>query len=163
MNKQLIASGITALFVGTLCTLNFANAQTDGRQTSNDTEDTEITQNAIGGADAPSVRIAALIDGNLGGFTVVRSKGIASISSPETGIVCIQPSGSINVNNIVPIVSVDFSRSLGNDNLVQYRSSGTGCPSGNIAVRTFRFDKNSSSIVNSFVPADAIAFTIIVP
>ncbi|MBD2772938.1 hypothetical protein [Iningainema tapete] len=166
MNKQLSAIALASVLVSTLCTFNSASAQNSRTQQTNDPEDTELTRaNAIGGADAPGVRLAAFIDGNIGGGSVVRSKGVASITSPATGLFCIQPNAGINVNSIVPIVSVDWSKSLGNDNLVQYRSSGSGCPSGNIAVLTFRYDRNNPSPnpFNRFVQADGIAFTIIVP
>ncbi|MBO3462210.1 hypothetical protein G7B40_006125 [Aetokthonos hydrillicola Thurmond2011] len=162
MNKKFMAIALASVLAGTLCSFNSASAQRF--TTPNDAEDTSgVTQNAIGGADAPGVRLAAFIDGNLGGGTVVRSKGVASFTSPATGLFCIRPSSGINVNNIVPIVSVEQSKSLANDNLVQYRSNGSGCPNGNIAVATFRFNNTSDASGNKFVQADGIAFTIIVP
>lgn len=159
MNKRLMAIGITSALVGTLYTANFASAQTSRTQRTNDPEATSVTPSAIGGADAPSVRLAALITVNVNRSVVVfRSKGIASVTSPEVGLVCIQPSPALNVSQIVPVMSIDFSKSVVGNNLVEYRSSGIGCPSGNIAVRTFVLDPN----VNKR-PDDGVAFTIVVP
>lgn len=159
MNKQSIALGITPVLVGTLWAFNFASAQESRTQKTNDPENTNVTPRAIGGADAPSARLAALIRGNIdGSVTVFRSKGIAGVTKPQVGLVCIQPSPALDVTRIVPVVSIDFSTSFVGNNLVEYRSAGVGCPSGNIAVRTFVLDPN----VNKR-PDDGVAFTIVVP
>ena len=109
MNKQLIALGIIPVFVSTLCAFNIASAQNTRVQDNNTADPTETVPattsgKAIGGADAPSARLVAFI--RVGANpTVFRSKDVASQ-------VCIQPSVSLNVNSIVPFMSVDFSNSL---------------------------------------------------
>jgi hypothetical protein len=159
MNKQLMAIAITSALVGTLCTANLASAQESRIQKTNDPEITDTTSSAIGGADAPSVRLAGLIRVNVNrSVSVFRTKGVAGVTSPGVGLVCIQPSSALNVSQIVPVVSIDFSNSVVGNNLVEYRSSGIGCPTGNIAVRTFVLDPN----VNKR-PDDGVAFTIVVP
>ncbi len=109
---------------------------------------------ALGGVSAPNARLAALIEQGGG---VVRSKGVASVSHPSLGQFCIQPSFAVNVARIVPVVSVDWSLSLGDASLVQYRSTGFGCPAGQISVLTF------SGEDGSFDLSDLVAFTIYVP
>jgi hypothetical protein len=162
MNKKLIIIGVAAALAGTLGTVTVVNAQRSSGSQNNDAKSRKVSPRAIGGADAPSARLAALIDGTLGPFSnanVIRSKGVASVTRLGGGLYCIQPSVSLDVKSIVPAVSVDFSLSEGFGSLAQYRSSGSGCPSGNIAVRTFSEGEQSGR----FVPSDKIAFTIIVP
>ena len=160
MNKQLMAIAVTSALVGTLCNVNLASAQESRIQRTNDPEEiTDVTSNAIGGADAPSVRLAGLIRVNLNGsVSVFRIKGITAVTSPEIGLVCIQPSSALNVSQIVPVMSIDFSNSVVGNNLVEYRSSGLGCPTGNIAVRTFLLNPQVKKI-----PDNGVAFTIVVP
>lgn len=107
---------------------------------------------AIGNA-----RIIALVAG--GGF-IVRAKGVASITVPSVGQTCIKPtSTTLNVNTIVPVTTVDWSNSVGVDNVVQYRSSGSGCPAGQIAVLTF----SRASPASNYALASNVAFTIVIP
>jgi hypothetical protein len=116
------------------------------------------TPSAIGGASAPGVRLAALIDQGGG---VVRSKGVARVTRPATGRYCIYPaSGSgVSPSNIVPVVSVDYSNSSVHESLVQYRSAGVHCPSSAIAVVTMA-DLDLDGIWGF---SSTVAFTIIVP
>ncbi len=159
MNKQLMAIGIMSALLLGICNANAVNAQESRTPKTNDPENTKVAPNAVGGADAPSARLAALIRGNLdGSVSVFRSKGIAGATRPQVGLICIQPSPALDVNKIVPTLSIDFSTSFVGNNLVEYRSAGIGCPSGNIAVRTFVLDPN----VNKR-PDDGVAFTIVVP
>lgn len=161
MNKQLSAIALASVLVSTLCTLNSpASAQKFNTQNTNDPEDTEPSLvAAIGGADAPGVRLAGLIRVNVDRSVVVfRSKGIAGVTSPQVGLVCIQPSPALNVNQIVPVTSIDFSKSVVGNNLVEYRSASVGCPTGNIAVRTFVLTPDVTKR-----PDDGVAFTIVVP
>lgn len=159
-NKQLTAIAMmSVVLVGTLSTAKVTNAQESRTPKTNDPENTKVAPNAIGGVDAPSARVAALIRANLdGSVSVFRSKGIAGATRPQVGLVCIQPSPALDVTKIVPTLSIDFSRSFIGNNLVEYRSAGVGCPSGNIAVRTFVLDPNVDKR-----PDDGVAFTIVVP
>jgi hypothetical protein len=159
MNKQLMALAMSSALVGILCSNNFATAQTPRPDRTNDPAAKNPTPSAIGGASAPGARLAALMTVNVNRtVTVFRSKGVAAVTSPSVGLVCIQPSSALPVNQIVPVLSIDFSQSVVGNNMVEYRSSGIGCPTGNIAVRTFVLDPN----VNKR-PDDGVAFTIVVP
>lgn len=159
MNKQLMAIAFTSALVGIVNTANFASAQTPRPSTTNDPGAKNPTANAIGGASAPGARLAALLTVNVNRtVTVFRSKGVAAVTSPSVGLVCIQPSPALPVTQIVPVLSIDFSNSVVGNNIAEYRSSGIGCPTGNIAVRTFVLDPD----VNKR-PDDGVAFTIVVP
>jgi hypothetical protein len=110
---------------------------------------------AIGGAAAPNARIAAFVQA---GGSVVRSKGIAAVTHPSTGLYCLDPSSStFNVSKIVPSLSVDWSTSLGDALMAHYRSAGVGCPTGWIAVLTMDGEDGS------FDPSNGVSFTIVVP
>ncbi len=115
-----------------------------------------VAPSAIGGASS-TARLAALID--QGGF-VIRSKGLFSVSHPGPGRYCIRPrsDSGINVDQIVPTLSVDYSNSSVVESMVQYRSSGDGCPLGTIAVLTFA-DINLDA---RYSISDTVAFTIVV-
>ena len=108
-------------------------------------------------AGSGSARLTALVSPFATGF-LVRGKGVAFVTHPATGEWCIQAKAGLNVNTIVPSVSVDFSTSaFGNDHFVQYRSGGNGCPAGSIDVLTFELTGGT------LVQADTVAFTLVVP
>jgi hypothetical protein len=68
----------------------------------------------------------------------VRSKGINGVSHPSTGLYYVDPmSATFNVNKAVPVLSIDWSSSLGDALMAQWRSTGIGCPAGQFAVLTF--------------------------
>lgn len=111
---------------------------------------------AIGGAEAPNARLAALID-QAGG--VVRSKGVRAIQHPEPGVFCIRPKGSANIDvtRVVPSVTVDWSNSSGDALMAFYRSSGFGCSANRITVLTVRGEDGTFDV------EDGVAFTVVVP
>ena len=103
-----------------------------------------------------TARLTALV---APGGNLVRSKNVAAVTNPSTGIVCIRPTPGkgINIARIVPSVTVEWGWSSGN-NLVAYYFSNepgffTDCPSGYIEVRTYNF---AGQLSNS------VAFTIVV-
>ena len=116
------------------------------------------TPYGIGGASAPGVRLAAVIDQGGG---VVRSKGLARVTRPATGRYCIYPrtDSGINASNIVPVVSVDYSNSSVHESLVQYRSAGVHCSGNAIAVVTMA-DLNLDGVWGF---SSTVGFTIVVP
>ena len=104
---------------------------------------------------APNSRIAAFVQA---GGTVVRSKNITGVSHPSTGVYCIDPAASpFDVNKAIPSLSVDWSTSLGDALMAQWRSAGIGCPSGQFAVLTFDGEDGSFDLSNG------VSFTFIVP
>jgi hypothetical protein len=68
------------------------------------------------------------------------------------------------VHTLVPVVSVDQSRSTGAiAAMVQFRSNNTGCPSGTIPVSGLEQHLNPDSTRALFLFSDNVAFTIVVP
>ncbi len=152
MNKTLAISGSAVLVTGLL-----SGAAVAGGGPTNDTGTTAATATkaaAVGGASAPNARLAAFV--NQGG-AVNRSKGVAAVTHPSPGLYCIRPSGTLNVNKVVPSVSVDWSTSLGDALMAQWRSSGIGCSAGRIAVLTLDGEDGSFDL------SDQVSFTIVVP
>jgi hypothetical protein len=108
------------------------------------------------GAAQSTARLTALIGQN---GVVIRSKNVASVTNPSTGITCIRPAAGsgISIGRIVPSVNVEWGWSSGNDLVAYYFSNEptffTDCPRGHIEVRTYDFAGNLSS---------RVAFTIVV-
>ena len=151
MNKKVAAAGLgLVLGAGVL-----AGSAAAGGGPSNDGASDRVTQRAIGGAQAPNSRIAAFVQA---GGAVVRSKGIDAVTHPSAGVYCIDPSAStFNVNRAVPFLSVDWSTSLGDALLAEWRSAGIGCPTGWFAVLTFDGEDGSFDLSNG------VSFTFLVP
>ena len=108
------------------------------------------------GAAQSTARLVALIGQN---GVVIRSKNVAGVTNPSTGITCITPTPGkeINIGKIVPSVSVEWGWSSGSDLAAYYFSNEptffTDCRRGDIEVRTYDFAGNLSS---------RVAFTIVV-
>ena len=114
----------------------------------------KVSARAVGGAEAPNSRIAAFVSQ---GGSVVRSKGINGVSHPSTGLYCIDPkSATFNVNKAVPVLSIDWSSSLGDALMAQWRSTGIGCPAGQFAVLTFDGEDGTFDL------SDSVSFTFVV-
>jgi hypothetical protein len=147
MRKVLVAVGL----VGGLVASALAGSAIAGGSNDNP----GIGVQALGGVSAPNARIAAFVQA---GGAVVRSKGIAAVTHPSTGLYCLDPkSDTIDVNRIVPSLSVDWSMSLGDALMAEWRSAGIGCPAGWIAVLTFDGEDGTFDL------SDSVSFTIVVP
>jgi len=107
-------------------------------------------------AQAPDARLVALVQPG----AITRSKGVQTFSHPSTGQYCFKPTAAagLHVGAIVPAVSVDWSTSTGSSLLAFYRSSGDGCPSGNIEVVTYVFSAGADPALS-----DSVGFTLLVP
>ncbi len=95
------------------------------------------------------------------GGGIVRAKGVADVTNPDTGIYCILPKigTGLFVDNIVPVVTVEWGKSLtsvSNGMFAYYRGSSMDCPAGYIEAMTF--DDNAGDQILS----NGIAFTMIV-
>ena len=153
MNRKAMAAVVAA---GTLTVASIAGSAVAGGHASNDARaDKSSTARAIGGAQAPNSRIAAFV--NQGG-AVNRSKGINAVSHPSTGLYCLDPkNATFDTTRVVPSVSVDWSTSLGDALMAQWRSSGIGCPAGWLSVLTFDGEDGSFDLSNQ------VSFTLVVP
>src|SRR5262245_60225577 len=69
----------------------------------------ESTGSAAVVAQAPTVRLAAVLSGGVsaGTFTLRRAKGVAHVMNPATGVFCIEPSATMALGRVVPLVSVE--------------------------------------------------------
>ena len=105
-------------------------------------------------AQAPYARMALYINGNPGGFAILRAKGVISVSNPQPGVFCIRPVAAIAPSRVVPNVSTDFYSTGGFDTFAQWNSGRTSCPAGRIQVNTF--DASSTAAFND------VAFTVTV-
>lgn len=152
MRKALAVTGITTVVLaGAL-----GGAAVAGGGPANDVAGGgEGVQRAIGGVQAPNARIAAFISQ---GGTVERSKGLNGVTHPSLGAYCLDPKdATFDRNKAVPSVSVDWSTSLGDALMAQWRSSGIGCPAGSLGVLTFDGEDGSFDLSNN------VSFTVVVP
>ena len=109
-------------------------------------------------AEAPSVRVAAFVNGGstVGASQLVRSRGITSFANPVEGIFCLRSNVSgFHPSRVIPVVSIDYSLSTNNETDVQWRSSRVSCPSGNLEF--FAFNQATGA------PDNDASFTVIVP
>jgi hypothetical protein len=144
MNNRWIGIGLTFALAGFLNIPGPAKAQVK-------------TDNA----DAPSVRLAALINGKLDGFEVTLSKGVASVTRPYAGTYCIQPSTNLNVLSVVPVVSVKRNGGESDEKFVQISNDyGHTCPDRSIVIYTYEYWGDDHF---PFHQSNEVAFTIIVP
>ena len=71
---------------------------------------------------------------------------------------CVDPSAAtFNVNKAIPLLSIDWSTSLGDALMAQWRSAGIGCAAGEFPVLTFDGEDGSFDL------SDAVSFTFVVP
>lgn len=90
-------------------------------------------------AEAPNARLAVLIDGGATApsFTVLRRKGVASISNLSTGIFCVTPKASLgmDVSKIMPIVTTELAGTSSVTFRAFWYASGLNCPAGSIEIQ----------------------------
>jgi hypothetical protein len=81
------------------------------------------------------------------------------VTNPAPGTFCIKPKAraKIKLHRAVPSVTVDWSNSSGDALMAHWRSSGFGCPDGELEVQTV----NGSD--GSFDIDGGVAFTVLVP
>lgn len=112
------------------------------------------SERSISGASAKYARLSVHVDKT--GF-VFRSKGVRAVTHPSVGQFCITPSGSYDVRTVLPSISIDWSTSLGNDLRAYYKSTGSGCQTGDISIVTYNNVSGRVALSNS------VGFIAIVP
>ena len=134
---------VSALTLGTVLTI----AQVAGAQvTKNNGSGPAASLKALGGATCGKARLCAFIGQ---GGTVFRSKNVALVTNPSTGVYCITPNAAVlNVAAIVPSVTVEWGTSSGSDLLAFWRNGVFSCPFGTIEVRTYDLASNLSPRVS---------------
>lgn len=147
-------------FAAVLSTLAFAAmAQDRPRDTAPLAGKSAFSSKAFGGVSAPNARLAGLFDA---GGAPIRTKGVQSIQRIATGVYCIRPapSANINVNTIIPSVSVEYFYSEADEVQVQWVATQSGCGTGRIGVYTF---ENPSLSGGNYVFSNGVGFSIVVP
>jgi hypothetical protein len=109
----------------------------------------EVEDGSIGIADLAGAARGARAYGRVaanGVLSLGRTKGVASVNHPLTGVYCITPAASINPDTAVLVVAPDFTGSSTDTGaedfpVVQWRSSNSAfCPAGRLEVWTFVYD-----------------------
>lgn len=102
-------------------------------------------------------RIMALIQPGGG---LIRAKGVASVTTPQTGIYCLRPSSTtIDLGTVVPVASVDYSVTSLTDAIVQIRSNRTVCTGRVLEFVTL--DRRAGGTNYRF--SNAVQFSVVVP
>jgi hypothetical protein len=159
MKPTSVRSGLRlcALSAALSLTAGAAMAQTEkDLPRSSDQAQEAIAPKAV--AAAPNARLAALIQS---GGTVIREKGVLSVTHPKTGIYCIKPDASTGIvpNNSIVIVSPEFFYSKLNEIKVQWAAKGSPCGNDRLAVYTLA-DLNVDGV---YTFSNAVGFSIYVP
>ena len=158
---HLSASVTAALLAALVTTSPSAASAQDGGSRPRDAAQPKSTQQtaqlrAVGGAVAPYVRVAALIDA---GGAVVRSKGVYSVQRISTGVYCVRVANGINPSNSIATVSVDYFYSNFDEATVQTASASSGCPAGQFGVYTFGDPDHDGNYTFN----NGVGFSIVVP
>jgi hypothetical protein len=104
----------------------------------------------------PNARLAAFVDDT---GQLLLAKGVAAAARTGTGVYCVVPSPSLNLNLalVIPAITADFLSSIGDVNIAEYAEASCQISSQRgLMIRTFNGDGGP------FHPAD-VAFTIIIP
>ena len=104
-------------------------------------------------ASTGSVARMAILYSPLSG--TIRSKGVANVTSPDTGIYCVTPMVAIRQTKFYQSVSPEWGWSSGNSLVAMARDNADGftsCPNaGDFEVRTFDLTGNASGLVAFFL------------
>ena len=94
------------------------------------------------------------------GGSIIRNKGVQSVTNPFIGTYCVRPTvaSGVNPRSIVPVITVDYDRSTYNEVMAQYSDLGPDCPLGTIEVLTFD-DRNLDAF---YFDSNLVGFTIVV-
>lgn len=89
---------------------------------------------------------------------IVRSKGVAGVTNPSTGIYCITPSPllTVDLTNVYPQVSVDWNLSAGFSLLAYWKDTPaySDCPAGDLEVTTYDFNAGGPAVLSGAVAFD---------
>jgi hypothetical protein len=96
---------------------------------------------------------------------VVANKGFTAVTHPTTGVCCLTLGAGIQLST-TPLVTVEWSRSLGVALFAQYDSTNLTCPrlANVIEVRTYKGDTGGvGSALQVPVLSNLVAFFVVVP
>ncbi|WP_147339502.1 hypothetical protein [Actinomadura spongiicola] len=86
----------------------------------------------LGGASAPEVRAAAIVNAD---GSVVRSRGVTGVRKIATGQYCVRMDDDIDASRVVPVASVQWSSTPWDGN-VFLRHDNAGCADREVFVGT---------------------------
>jgi hypothetical protein len=93
--------------------------------------------------------------------TASDARGVVAVGHPAVGEFCVSVDPAVEVAATAPVASIDYTGNFFDFSWVQVRTSGNGCPPGNVLdVRTYKADPGASP--GTAVLADA-PFTFVVP
>jgi hypothetical protein len=149
---------LSVLTAGTVLALFACSAAAQEQDRRRDAPGGTITPSAIGGAEAPNARLAALIDA---GGRPVRTKGVESIARIDEGVFCIRPTAAsgIDVDTMIAVVSPEYFFSQLDEIKVQWASRRSGCGTGRFGVYTFQ-DADGDG---EYTFSNRVGFSVIVP
>lgn len=109
-------------------------------------------------ADAPNARLAALVRRDV---TLLRNKGVSSVTRIAVGVYCILPTAATGIvpNTAIVTLTPEYYYSLLNEIKVQWAATGSGCGSNSIGVYTLA-DPYRNGI---YVFSNAVSFSVVVP
>ena len=153
----------TFLLAATLCTFAGAAAAQKAETSQQPPREgagraSSVSPAAAVAADAPNARLAALI--RFGG-TVIRKKGVSSVTRIATGVYCILPQAATGIvpNKAIVTLTPEYYYSQLNEVKVQWAAGGSGCGSTRIGVYTLA-DVNADGI---YTFSNLVGFSIVVP
>jgi len=81
---------------------------------------------------------------------IIRSKGVAAVTNPSTGIICVTPSVALNLAGVFPQVTIDWNLSSGFSLLAYTKDTNafSDCPAGDLEVTTYTFDATGAVLSN---------------
>lgn len=86
---------------------------------------------------------------------IIRSKGVAGVTNPSTGIYCITPSPLlvVDLTKVYPQVSVEWNLSSGFSLLAYWKDTPgfSDCPTGDLEVTTYDFNAGGPAVLSGKV------------
>jgi collagen triple helix repeat protein len=91
-------------------------------------------------------------------LVTAQSRNFKRVTSPITGLYCLEPSVPLNPNERSWVATAEYSRSAGLSTAEP--DAGVGCPAGTFGVRTLKF---AATPAPHWAPAWDVAFMVVVP
>ncbi len=112
----------------------------------------KVLNGSLGTADLAPAALGARAYGDISAAAAVsRSKNVASVTHPGTGLYCITLGGGIDPASAVLIVVPDFSNAANSTDTsgedishIEWDSTGGGCPAGTLKVLTFVYNGDAT-------------------
>jgi hypothetical protein len=116
----------------------------------------DIANGSIASGDLAGAALGARAYGRVDSSgTLSRSKNVASVTNPVSGVICITLAASIDPASVVLVVGPSApghvtDTGTANASVVEWDSSGSGCPAGTLKVHTYIYDGDSTDNSDGF-------------